>query len=295
MSGRAQTYAVVTPARDEAGTLPRLARSLAKQTIVPESWVIVDDGSTDGTRDMAKDLANSHPWIVLVEAPASSRIERGGKVVRAFQVGLPALRPSTDIVVKVDADVSFSPDYFTRLLKAFELDPSLGMASGSACELRNGVWEERHMTAGSLWGAARAYRWECLEAVRPLEERMGWDGIDALKANLKGWETRIIPDLLFRHHRVEGERDGRRSLAWTAQGRASYYMGYRFSYLVIRSLHYTRREPAALAMITGYLGALLRREKRCDDELVRQALRERQRLRSLPTRAIEALGRSSQR
>jgi poly-beta-1,6-N-acetyl-D-glucosamine synthase len=289
------TYAVVTPARDEAENLARLGESLAEQAVAPLAWIIVDDGSTDGTGEVVRALAKAHPWIRLVTAPPSARIERGGKIVRAFQVGLEKLEATPDVVVKVDADVSFPADYFQRVLDAFELDPRLGMASGSACELRNGVWEERHMTAGSLWGAARAYRWECLQAVRPLEERMGWDGIDALKANLNEWETRIVPGLHFRHYRVEGERDGRRSLAWTAQGRASYYMGYRFSYLVVRSLHYTRRELAALAMITGYLGALVRREPRCDDELVRQALRERQRLRSLPTRAIEALGRSGQR
>lgn len=289
------TYAVVTPARDEAGNLARLGESLAEQAVAPLAWIIVDDGSTDGTGDVVSALATAHPWIRLVTAPPSARVERGGKVVRAFQVGLGELGATPDVVVKVDADVSFPSDYFQRVLEAFELNPRLGMASGSACELRNGVWEERHMTAGSLWGAARAYRWECLQAVRPLEERMGWDGIDALKANLSGWETRIVPRLHFRHHRVEGERDGRRSLAWAAQGRASHYMGYRFSYLVVRSLHYTRREPAALAMITGYLGAVVRREPRCDDELVRQALRERQRLRSLRTRAIEALGRSGQR
>lgn len=288
-------YAVVTPARDESATLPRLAASLAEQSVVPDAWVVVDDGSTDGTGDVVEELATVHPWIRLLPIPPSGRIERGGKVVRAFQAGLAELDPPPDVVVKVDADVTFPADYFARLLDAFEQDARLGMASGSACELRNGVWEERHMTAGSLWGAARAYRWECLEAVRPLEERMGWDGIDALKANLNGWDTRIVPGLLFQHHRVEGERDGRRSLAWRAQGRAAHYMGYRFSYLVVRALHYARREPAAVAMIAGYVGAVVRREQRCDDELVRQALRERQRLRELPTRAFEALGRSPQR
>lgn len=285
------TYSVVTPARDEADNLARLGESLAGQALAPRAWVIVDDGSTDGTGELVNALATTYPWIRLVTAQPSARVERGGKVVRAFQVGLEELEPTPDVVVKVDADVSFPSDYFARLLEAFERDPRLGMASGSACELRNGVWEERHMTAGSLWGAARAYRWECLQAVRPLEERMGWDGIDALKANLSDWETRIVPGLHFKHHRIEGERDASRSAAWAAQGRASHYMGYRFSYLVVRSLHYARREPAALAMITGYLGAFARREPRCDDESVRQALRERQRLRSLPTRAIEALGR----
>jgi glycosyltransferase involved in cell wall biosynthesis len=289
------TYAVITPARDEAGNLPRLATSLAKQTVLPSTWVIVDDGSTDETGAVADRLASAHPWVVFVRNPSSSPIERGGKVVRAFQAGLRGLERQPGIVVKVDADVSFPEDYFERLRQAFASDPRIGMASGSAYELQHGTWRPRYMTSGSLWGAARAYRWECLQDVLPLEERMGWDGIDALKAGLAGWETRIVTGLHFRHYRIEGERDGRRTRAWTAQGHASHYMGYRFSYLVVRSLHHAVRDPAAVAMITGYLVAAIKREKRCNDELVRRRLRERQRLRSLPTRAKEALGRSPQR
>jgi glycosyltransferase involved in cell wall biosynthesis len=289
------SYAVVTPARDEAENVHRLAQSLAQQSARPTVWIVVDDGSRDETASVVREQASMHPWIVLVTAESSARVERGGKVVRAFQAGLHALEQQPDIVVKVDADVSFPGDYFDRLSQEFAAHPRLGMASGAAHEIRNGVWKERHMTSGSLWGAARAYRWECLQDVLPLEERMGWDGIDALKAGLAGWETRIVPGLHFRHHRIEGERDGRRTRAWSAQGRASHYMGYRFSYLLVRSLHYSLRDPAALAMIAGYLRSAMKREEQYDDEQARRALRERQRLRSLPTRAIEALGRGGQR
>ena len=66
----------------------------------------------------------------------------------------------------------------------------------------------------------------------PLEERMGWDGIDELRAELRGWRTRALRDLPFRHHRPEGARDGARRSAYAAQGRAAHYMGYRPSYLV---------------------------------------------------------------
>ena len=50
------SYALVTPARDEAEHLPRLARSVAAQTVPPDVWVIVDDESADGTRAVAQRL-----------------------------------------------------------------------------------------------------------------------------------------------------------------------------------------------------------------------------------------------
>lgn len=289
------SYAIVTPARDEAENLGRLGASLAAQRHLPARWVIVDNGSTDGTADVAAALAAEHSWIVPVtDASASGGVVRGGPVVRAFHVGVAALRdlgPLPDVIVKVDADTSFSPEYYDRLLAAFAGDERLGIASGSAWELEDDVWVQHHMTGDQVWGAARAYRRACLEAVLPLEERMGWDGIDVYKAGLAGWETRTLTDLPFRHHRREGERDGARRLAWAAQGRASHFMGYRFWYLAARAAHHARKDPVAVAMIGGYLSAALRRERRCADPAVREAVRQQQSLRSLPRRVREAAGR----
>jgi glycosyltransferase involved in cell wall biosynthesis len=288
------SYAVVTPARDEAENLARLAGSLDGQELRPRAWVIVDNGSSDSTATVAQRLAAEHGWVVAVEAPVPHGIERGGPVVRAFHVGLDALSergPLPEVVVKVDADTSFPADHFRRLLDAFDADPRLGIASGSAWELESGSWTQHHMTGDSVWGAARAYRRECLDDVLPLEERMGWDGIDAYKASLAGWTTRTLTDLPFCHHRREGERDGARRRAWAAQGRASHYMGYRFPYLLARALHHARGERAAIWMAAGYLQALARREQRCADPVVRDAIRRDQRLRNLPRRVREAAGR----
>jgi glycosyltransferase involved in cell wall biosynthesis len=287
------SYVAITPARDEAENLRRLGRALAAQTLAPESWIVVDNGSTDDTPATLAQLESELPFLVRREIPASASLVRGGPIVRAFHAGVETLRFEPGVVVKLDADTSFEQDYFDRLVAEFERRPRLGIASGSAWELEGGEWVQRHATAGTVWGATRAYRRECLDDVLPLEERMGWDGIDALKANLRDWETDTLVDLPFRHHRLEGERDGARRRAWSAQGSASRFMGYRFSYLVLRALHHSRREPAALAMISGYLGAAARREPSCADAEVRTYLRDKQRARTLPLRMHEALGRRS--
>ena len=56
MSARVLTYAIVTPARNEARNLPRLAACLVEQTVQPSAWVIVDNGSTDGTSELGQRL-----------------------------------------------------------------------------------------------------------------------------------------------------------------------------------------------------------------------------------------------
>ena len=287
---RPLTYVAVTPARDDAANLRRLASSLVSQTRRPDEWIVVDGGSVDDTRAVVAELAAEHDWIRSVSVPREPGSQRGAPIVRAFVAGLGAIETSPDVVVKLDADLSMEPDYFERLLGAFAADPELGMASGSAWEQVGGAWRQRHMTRSSVWGACRAYRRACLDNVLPLEERMGWDSVDEFRANVCGWRTRTVLDRPLRHHRVEGERDGSRRRAWAAHGRVAHYLGYRPWYLVVRALYRGAREPAALAMIAGYAGAAARREERCTDADALGYLRQQQTLRRLPLRIGEALG-----
>jgi poly-beta-1,6-N-acetyl-D-glucosamine synthase len=287
-----RSYAVVTPARDEAENLPRLAASLASQTIGPRTWTIVDNGSTDGTLEVARRLACEHDWIEVLSVPGSDAAQRGAPVVRALQAGIAALEPDPpEILVNVDADISMEPEYFERLLERFDADAALGIASGSAYELQEGSWRQRYVTGSTVWGAARGYRWECLQELLPLEERIAWDGVDEFKANARGWRTAAFEDLPFRHYRREGERDGSTWQARKNQGSAAYYLGYRPWYLVARALWHTRREAAALGLIWGYSASALRREPRNPDAASRAYLRSQQSPRNLRLRALEASGR----
>jgi biofilm PGA synthesis N-glycosyltransferase PgaC len=286
-----RAYVVITPARDEASNLPRLVAALAAQTIRPRTWLIVDNGSTDGTVELGERLAADHAWIRVLAIPAASATERGAPVVRALVAGIEALGEPPEVLVKVDADISIEPDYFERLLEKFEADPSLGIASGSAYELEEGAWRQRYVTGTTVWGALRAYRWECLQAILPLEERFAWDGLDEFRANSLGWRTHAFEELPFRHHRREGERDGTMWRARINQGRAARYLGYRPWYLVLRALWQARREPAAFGLIWGYADAVLRRAPQNADESARAYLRQQQSLRRLRLRALEASGR----
>lgn len=285
------TYGVVTAARNEVENLARLAAALAVQTVAPTEWIVVENGSTDGTLELAEELARTHSWIRVLSIPGAATATRGAPIVRALQAGIRAISPEIDIVVNVDADISFEPDYFNLILNAFVSDPQLGIASGSAYEEDpDGTWTQRFVTGGTVWGATRAYRRRCLDDVLPFEERHGWDGIDQLKARSRGWSTRTLLELPFRHHRPEGARDGSNWAHWLACGDTSHFMRYRPWYLLLRVAHQTRHDRAAIGMLAGYAAAVARRRRQLSDPKAVARLRDDQRFRNIALRRREALG-----
>ena len=287
-------YAVVTPARDEEVNLRRLADAMLAQERLPVEWVVVDDGSQDGTAELARTLAAAHEWIRLERREAADRDEhvadgrRRARDLDGFLLAAVPLRERADVIVKVDADVSFDPGFFAGLIARFAADERLAIASGTCYEREDGEWVRRTKAASTVWGATRAYRSDCLRDVMGLEPCMGWDGLDEISAQLRGYRTQTFVDLPFRHHRPEGGRELSSLHQGEALGRAAWYMGYRPSYLALRALYRARREPAALGMLWGYFGSAGRRAPRCPDERLVRAVRERQRLGSTLRRGAPA-------
>lgn len=279
----ALSYAIVTPARDERANLERLAQSVVAQEHRPAHWIIADDGSTDGSQALVGELAARHPWIALLPAQADggalSEGRREGRDLLAFKRGVRAIPAPVGVVVKVDADTSFDAGYFGELMTRFAEQPDLGLAGGACWELEGGEWVRRKVTPTHPRGASRAYRWECLDAVMELEPRMGWDGLDEIRVALGGRRSQAFTDIGFRHHRKVGGRERARLRNGTAMGRAAWYMGYRPSYLLLRTLYRAVREPSAIGMLPGYVAAAVQREPRHADAAVLARVRDEQRLR----------------
>src|SRR5579863_5135395 len=106
------TYVLITPARNEADFIELTIKSMVAQTVRPLKWVIVSDGSTDGTDEIVSKYIPENPWIELLRAPERKERHFAGKVY-AFNLGHDRIKDlSVDIVGNLDADVSFEPDHF---------------------------------------------------------------------------------------------------------------------------------------------------------------------------------------
>jgi hypothetical protein len=201
-----------------------------------------------------------------------------------------ALAGEPELVAKVDADVSFGPDYFELLCAAFARDPHLGMASGEAWHLERAEWRPRSGDMRHVEGQARIYRWDCLQDVLPLEERLGWDMIDQLTARQRGWSTRRF-EIPFRHHRKVGERESPYT-RWHRRGEKARYLGDSFVWVFGRAVYASVRSPAALpGLIAGYVSASRQGLPRHSDPRILATARREKRLRTSMRRIKGSLTR----
>src|SRR5919109_2529015 len=120
-------YVLITPVRDEVRFIELTIKSVVAQTVRPLKWVIVSDGSTDGTDGIVGTYVAKHPWIELLRMPERSERHFAGKV-HAFNAGYARVKDHTfDAIGSLDADISFGPGYFSFLLGKLAEDPKLGV------------------------------------------------------------------------------------------------------------------------------------------------------------------------
>lgn len=177
-------YIVITPAHNEESYIRFTLDSVVAQTSLPAQWVIVDDGSTDGTASIVRDYADKHPWIKLVKnSPHDTKRQGGGNVVRAFNYGYQALDITDfEFIVKLDADLTLPPNYFEEVGKSFLSEPGIGLCGGFLTAPSNGTWKNEGTASYHLRGAIKAYRKKCFDQIGGLVVTLNWDGIDEMKA-----------------------------------------------------------------------------------------------------------------
>ncbi len=117
------------PAFDDAAMLERCLSALATQTRLPDEVIVVDNGSTDGTADVAR----RHGATVLAEPL------RG--IFPASAAGFDSA--TGDLILRLDADSVPPADWVDRVVAAFVEDPSLDLLSGP----------------GTFYGGSRTVHW----------------------------------------------------------------------------------------------------------------------------------------
>ncbi|HJX30956.1 MAG TPA: glycosyltransferase family 2 protein [Thermodesulfobacteriota bacterium] len=260
-------YVLITPARNEAAYIEQTIHSIINQTVLPEKWIIVSDGSTDGTDEIVQQHQARYPFIELLRRQSSEERNFASKVY-AFKDGLGRVTGvEYDFIGNLDADVTFSPFYYEKVLEKFISNPKLGIAGGEVFDFYDNTEHKRYSSYNSVAGAVQLFRRNCYEEVGgyiPISFG-NEDSIAEITARMKGWETHSFPELKVLHHRRTGT-EGRTILKVRfKQGRIEYMVGYHPFFHIARAIQRFWQAPCvvgSLVRMCGYFWACLERPKR---------------------------------
>lgn len=225
MNSSQERILIVMPVHNEAAHIGSCLDSFAGQTRRPDSLIVVDDHSTDGTGDIVREYASRHPWIRLSERRSSPQRQPGTKVVEAFRSGLPADWEAFDYIGKFDGDIVLPPVYFEKILESFAKEPTLGMCSGVLYIQKQGKWIYESIAKEShVRGPVKCYSRDCFRAIGGLRPFIGWDVADVLLARFNGFDTKTLTGLVVRHLRPTGR--GYSAHNARLQGLALYNLRY---------------------------------------------------------------------
>jgi biofilm PGA synthesis N-glycosyltransferase PgaC len=259
------TYVLITPARNEAQFIELTLKSMLGQTFRPLKWVIVSDGSTDGTDDIVRKYAVDNPWIELLRMPERTERHFAGKV-HAFNAGYAKAKDlNPDVIGNLDADVSIEPEHFQFLLSKFADDHQLGVG-GAPFREGSRQYDYRFSNIENVWGGCQLFRRECYEAIggyTPVKGG-GIDHIAVVSARMKDWKTRTFTQKVCIHHRQMNTAGQGVLKAKFRLGAKDYSFGNHPVWELFRMLYQTVNPPfivGGLALGAGYFWSMIQRKE----------------------------------
>lgn len=288
------TYVLITPARNEADYIELTIQSMIEQTKPPLKWIIVSDGSTDGTDDIVKKYLQAHSWIELVRTPERKERHFAGKVM-AFNAGYEKVKNlNYDIIGNLDADLSFEKDYFEFLLSRFAENSKLGVAGTPFME-DGKHYDFRFASTDHVSGACQLFRKACFEQIGgyiPIKGG-GIDWVAVTTARMQSWKTQTFIEKTCTHHRKIGTGNSSKLMAAFNYGQKNYYLGGHPLWHLSRSIFQMKNKPyiiGGILLLWGYLWASIKRmERPISPELMRfYRAEQRQRLKNIFRKVVKS-------
>jgi poly-beta-1,6-N-acetyl-D-glucosamine synthase len=260
-------YVLITPARNEAAFIEKTIQSVIVQTVLPMRWVIVSDGSTDGTDEIVEKYTAGRPWMELVKLPPRSERNFAAKV-NAFNAGYERVKGLPfEVIGNIDADVSFPEDFFAFLLGKFETMPGLGVAGTHYVEGEFHSFSDSYINVHHVNGQCQLFRRACFDDIGgyvPIKGG-GIDWVAVTTARMKGWLTYSFGERVFYHHRKMGTAGGSELQSRFHYGKKDYFLGGHPVWQLFRSTFQLAKRPyiaGGVALMAGYMWCWITRHER---------------------------------
>ncbi len=252
------SYVLISSARNEEQFIKKTIESVARQTIQPNKWIIIDDGSTDSTADIIRECAQKYPFLELASRNSEKRSfhSQYAAVMEAYN----SLRSySFDFIGKVDTDLEFiEKGHFETIFEEMAKNEELGISGGWIYECRGKSFESRPGNREhSVPGGIQLFRRKCFEDIGGYSALRygGSDWLAEIKARMNGWEVRSLPDLPVYHFRYTGGFDGAISSA-VRWGRREASFGTILPFSIIKCVSRMARKPFLIGSVAWFWGYL---------------------------------------
>ncbi len=274
-------YILITPAKNEELFLPKVADSVINQTIKPLVWVIVDDGSTDGTPDIIKNLKCQYHWIKSIRLPPHpwditfhySYVCKNG-----FDYVVQLCEKNSikyNFIGLLDADTVLEKTFAEKLLLEFYKNKHLGIASGDTTYIQEGeiCWNniinnepDKRLPSGS----GRFWRKECFFETDGYLVEPAPDSISSVKAILKSWDIRRFGHIRAIQLRQASSGRGLWNGFWI-NGKIAYYLNKHPLLVLLGSFFYLTQNPyyIGFAYFCGYIQEWFKGSEKINDPEIR--------------------------
>lgn len=284
MQKSADSFVLLTAAKNEAKYIGVTIESVLRQSVLPKAWYIVDDGSTDETAEIVRRFAQQHNFIHLHTIVSRNGGERNfGAQYRAINKAYSLVKAEAfEFVCMLDADIGLKSNYYFRsIIDEFERDVELGLTGGYIYERSGDIWKCRPANSPtSVAGGVQMFRRACFDEIGGYQALMygGEDWLAQVHAQHAGWKVRSLLHLPVHHYRPTSSAGGRLKGIFR-MGMRDASFGSHPAFELVKCVRRVREAPALinpLVRLSGYFWYGLKHKSPVVPSNVVQTLRKEQ-------------------
>jgi glycosyltransferase involved in cell wall biosynthesis len=191
------TYSVIVTCRNSERDIKSAIMSLLEQSVKPEYILVVDDGSSDKTSAILKEIKSRNDNVYIITNPDLGY--NIGRVVENWNKALigskeMGLKPTNYHMISTD-DTVYEKDYCEKIINHMDLDPSIVIASGTYA----------NHSSITPHGAGRFINNSFFfSRLGSYPQKMGYESAVLYLALSKGFRYSVIPEARFVHTRELG-------------------------------------------------------------------------------------------
>ena len=233
--------AVVIIAKNEEQFIGKTIESLISQELKPHRIILVNDGSTDKTEQ----IASNYKEVEIINRQNQNQFFQAKKeLANTINEGLSKLKndEECEFVIKLDADIFLSKNYLSEIIKRMKLDPKIAVSSG--------IVENEYSVIPR--GAGRVVRldfWKKIGLKYPVN--YGFEGYLLNKARVMGYTIKVYADLVMYTSRKTGSEYNPKLYYYYGIGMKA--LGYTIAFVLARTANLVIRKPkGAYYMLRGF-------------------------------------------